>query len=161
MIRVNSAISVSVDNGFLRVIGEISIGGSKKEKEAFVSEIQWNLLGDHKELPPNALLRSAFTRALRGRRRNLHRTLKIVFVQLPPRREKGERSRGPKYTRTSERAIRYPIDELDKWLANRERYEACCEEPQNVKNNNTPTNSLLRHIQAVHDGLSAMGSSLR
>lgn len=85
---MNSAISVSVDNGFLRVIGEISIGGSKKEKEAFVSEIQWNLLGDHKELPPNALLRSAFTRALRGRRRNLHRTLKIVFVQLPPRREK-------------------------------------------------------------------------
>ncbi len=129
---MNSAISVSVDKGFLRVFGEISIGSSKKEMEAFVAEIQWNLLGDHKELPqtPSFGLRSkelceADAAIYIGRSKSFLRNC---------RREgkKGKRPRGPKYTRTSERAIRYPVEELDKWLANRERYEACCEEPQNT-----------------------------
>ena len=36
--------------------------------------------------------------------------------------------RFPKYTRDSERSIRYPLEELDKWLASRALYEATCEE---------------------------------
>jgi len=39
----------------------------------------------------------------------------------------GKHQRGPKYTRDSKRCIRYPVDELDKWLASRKKYEANCE----------------------------------
>jgi hypothetical protein len=39
----------------------------------------------------------------------------------------GGRQRGPKFTRDSARTIRYPVDELDKWLSSRARYGANCE----------------------------------
>jgi hypothetical protein len=39
----------------------------------------------------------------------------------------GTRRRGPRYRRDSERTIRYPVAELDKWLASRPLYEANCE----------------------------------
>lgn len=43
-------INVSVEKGFLRVIGEIPVASSKEELEAFISDINWRLLGD-KEMP--------------------------------------------------------------------------------------------------------------
>ncbi len=131
VICVKSAVSVSVEKGFLRVIGEISIGSSKKDMEAFVAEIQWNLLGD-KELSqtPSFGLSSrelceADAAIYIGRSKSFLRNC---------RREgkKGKRPRGPKYTRASERSIRYPVEELDKWLANCARYEVTREEPQNT-----------------------------
>jgi hypothetical protein len=48
--------------------------------------------------------------------------------------KKSGQSRGPKYTRDSQRCIRYPVKELDKWLENRYLYGACCEEVRPVKN---------------------------
>ncbi len=45
---MTSAINVSVDKGFLRVIGEVPVVSSKAELEAFVAEINWQLLGDKK-----------------------------------------------------------------------------------------------------------------
>lgn len=127
---MTSAINVSVDKGFLRVVGEISTASSKADLEAFVAEIHWKLLGD-KDLPKTPSfglttkeLCEADAAIYIGRSRSFLRSC---------RREgkKGKRPRGPKYRRDSERAIRYPIDELDKWLADRRLYQAASDELQN------------------------------
>ena len=127
MIDMTSAINVSVEKGFLRVIGEIPVTSTKEELEAFVSDINWRLLGD-KEMPkPPSFglhireLTEADAAIYIGRSRSFLRAC---------RREgkKGKRPRGPKYTRDSERSIRYPVEELDKWLSSRALYEVSCEE---------------------------------
>ena len=123
---MESAISVFVDKGCLRVIGEISVASGKEELEEFLSEISFKLLGD-KRLPK---LRSfgVSVKELNekdaaiyiGRSKSFLRKCRMEgFV--------GKIQRGPKYTRDSERTIRYPIDELDKWLANRKKFQANCE----------------------------------
>jgi hypothetical protein len=120
-------INVSVDKGFLRVFGEIPVMSNKDELEAFVSEINWLLLGDKEcaKTPSFGLavkeLNEADAAIYIGRSKSFLRTC---------RREgkKGKRARGPKYTRDSARSIRYPVSELDKWLASRALYEATCEE---------------------------------
>ena len=43
---MRSAINVSVEKGFLRVVGEIPVASTKEELEAFISDITWRLLGD-------------------------------------------------------------------------------------------------------------------
>lgn len=124
---MTGAINVSVDKGFLRVIGEIAVASSKVELEAFVAEINRQLLGDKAtvKMPSFGLETKELTETdaaiYIGRSKSFLRSC---------RREgrKGKRSRGPKYTRDSERSIRYPVAELDKWLAGRALYEAACEE---------------------------------
>ena len=117
------AINVSVEKGFLRVIGEIPVASSKEELEAFISDINWRLLGD-KEMPkaPSFGMRTkelteADAAIYIGRSRSFLRSCRHEG-------RKGKRPRGPKYTRDSARSIRYPVDELDKWLASRALYEA-------------------------------------
>ena len=44
----------------------------------------------------------------------------------------GNCQRGPKFIKYGTRTIRYPIDELDKWLANQAKYETNCEVMQNA-----------------------------
>ena len=127
---MTSAINVSVDKGFLRVIGEVPVASSKEELEAFVAEIGWQLLGDKEciKTPSFGLgvkeLTEAEAAIYIGRSKSFLRSC---------RREgkKGKRPRGPKYTRDSERSIRYPVEELDRWLASRSLYEAACEEQRN------------------------------
>lgn len=127
---MTSMINVSVDKGFLRVIGEVPVASSKAELEAFVAEIGWQLLGDKKcvKTPSFGLNVKEFTETEAaiyiGRSKSFLRSC---------RREgkKGKRSRGPKYTRYSERSIRYPVAELDKWLASHALFEVSCEERQN------------------------------
>jgi len=124
---MTSAINVSVDKGFLRVLGEIPVSSTKKELEAFVAEINWQLLGDKNcaKTPSFGLSVKEFTEAEAaiyiGRSKSFLRSCRLEG-------KKGKRPRGPKYTRTSSRAIRYPVEELDKWLASRHLYEAKCEE---------------------------------
>ena len=123
---MESAISVCVDKGCLRVIGEIPVTCGKEGLEAFLSEISLKLLGD-KKMPK---LRSfgVTTRELTeteaaiyiGRSKSFLRQCRMVG-------NVGKQQRGPKYTRDSARCIRYPVEELDKWLANRKKYEANCE----------------------------------
>ncbi len=121
------AINVSVEKGFLRVIGEIPVASTKEELETFISDINLRLLGD-KEMPkaPSFGLRTkelteADAAIYIGRSRSFLRNCRHVG-------RKAKRPRGPKYTRDSARSIRYPVDELDKWLASRALYEATCEE---------------------------------
>jgi hypothetical protein len=131
MMFMGSAVNVCVDKGCLRVIGEIPVTSSKEDVEAFVSEISLKLLGDKKKpkLPSFGLLTKELTEAdaavYIGRSKSFLRKCRMAG-------KAGTIQRGPKYTRDSERCIRYPIDELDKWLANRAKYEANCEVKRNA-----------------------------
>jgi hypothetical protein len=128
---VENAINVRVDQGFLKVTGEIPVSSGKDDLEAFVSEIHFALLGNKKlPKPPSfGLRRKELTEAEAavyiGRSRSFLRKCRMEG-------NVGKFQRGPKYTRDSERTIRYPVDELDKWLAARRKYEANCEAPRDV-----------------------------
>lgn len=124
---MTSAINVSVEKGFLRVVGEIPVTSTKEELEGFILEINCRLLGN-KEMPKapsfglcTRELTEADAAIYIGRSRSFLRSCRHEG-------KKGKRPRGPKYTRDSERSIRYPVVELDKWLASRALYEASCEE---------------------------------
>lgn len=122
-----NAVNVSIERGCLRVVGEISVGSSVEELEAFVADINMKLLGDKREpkLPSFGLITKELTESdaaiYIGRSKSFLRKCRLDG-------KSGKRPRGPKYTRDSARCIRYPVEELDKWLASRMRYEACCEE---------------------------------
>jgi hypothetical protein len=128
---MESAVNICVDKGCLRVVGEISVASNREELEAFVSEINLQLLGNKKK--PKLLsfglrakeLTEAEAAVYIGRSRAFLRKCRMAG-------KAGTVQRGPKYTRDSERCIRYPIDELDKWLANRAKYEANCEVMKNA-----------------------------
>ena len=128
---MESAIRVYVERGCLRVIGEIPVVSDKEELEAFVSEINFRLLGDNrKPKPPSfGLIAKELTEAEAaiyiGRSRSFLKKCRMEGSV-------GGRSRGPKFTRDSQRCVRYPVDELDKWLASRTKYETNCEVGQNV-----------------------------
>jgi hypothetical protein len=128
---MESAVNVCVDKGCLRVVGEIAVSSSKEDLEAFVSEIGLKLLGDKKKpkLPSFGLMKKELTEAdaavYIGRSKSFLRKCRMAG-------KTGTFQRGPKYTRDSERCIRYPVDELDKWLASRAKYEANCEVTQNA-----------------------------
>ena len=123
---MESAISVCVEKGCLRVIGEIPVASGKNELEAFVSEIHLMLLGNKKlpKTPSFGLTKKELTEAdaavYIGRSKSFLRKCRMEG-------NVGKHQRGPKYTRDSARCIRYPVDELDKWLASRKKYEANCE----------------------------------
>ena len=126
MESIEGAVSVYVDKGCLRVIGEIPITSGKEDLEAFLSEINLKLLGD-KKLPK--------LRSFGFRTKELTEAEAAVYIgrsksflsKCRMEGNIGKHQRGPKYTRDSERTIRYPVDELDKWLASRKKYEANCE----------------------------------
>jgi len=125
---VESGINVYVDKGCLRVVGEIPVTSGKEELEHFLSEISFRLLGDKKmpKLRSFAVTTEELTEAEAaiyiGRSRSFLRKCRMEG-------NVGKHQRGPKYTRDSARTIRYPVDELDKWLASRRKYEANCEIP--------------------------------
>jgi hypothetical protein len=128
---MESAVNVSVDNGFLRVIGEIPVASSKEDLELFMSEINLRLLGVKKQPRPPSFglmvkeLTEAEAAIYIGRSRSFLRKCRMDGGA-------GTGMRGPKYTRDSARTIRYPVDELDKWLASRAKYEANCEVMSNA-----------------------------
>jgi hypothetical protein len=123
---LESAINVSVDKGCLRLVGEIPVASSRENLEAFILDISQKLLGNKKmpKLPSFGLRSKELTEAEAaiyiGRSKSFLRKCRT-------KGSAGGGQRGPRYTRYSERTIRYPVDELDKWLASRERYEANCE----------------------------------
>jgi hypothetical protein len=127
---VESAISVCVDRGCLRVVGEISVASSKEDLEAFLSEISLKLLGEKKKpkLPSFGLSVKELTEAEAA----IYIGRSKSFLSKCRRNGRaGKFLRGPKYTRDTARCIRYPVNELDIWLANRKKYEANCEVPGN------------------------------
>ena len=120
-------IDVHIEKGNLKITGEIPVTSSAEELKAFVGEIKLQLLGDMdiENLPSSGIIRHDLTEAEAARYIGRSKS----FLQKCRRDGRnGGRLRGPKYTRDSQRIIRYPVDELDKWLASRNRYQAGCEE---------------------------------
>jgi hypothetical protein len=125
-----SAVRVFVEHGRLRIVGEIPVVSNRAELEAFISEINVKLLGDDKKpkRPSFALVTKELTEAEAamyiGHSRSFLKKCRIYGGV-------GGHTRGPKFTRDSKRCIRYPVDELDKWLAKRTKYETNCEVREN------------------------------
>ena len=123
---MQSAVSVYVDKGCLHVVGEIPIVCGREGLEEFLSEISFKLLGEKKVPKLQSFgftikeLTEAEAAVYIGRSRSFLRKCRIDG-------KAGNHLRGPKFTRDAERTIRYPVDELDKWLASRKKYEANCE----------------------------------
>jgi hypothetical protein len=130
---MESAVNVCVEKGCLRIVGEIPVTSNKEEMEKFMSEISLQILGDKKvprrKLPSFGCTTQELTESEAavyiGRSKSFLRKCRINGGV-------GKRYRGPKYTRVSERCIRYPVDELDKWLENRAKYETNCEVMSNA-----------------------------
>jgi hypothetical protein len=121
-----NAVRVFVERGCLRIVGEIPVASDRAELEAFVSEINVRLLGDGRKpkRQPFALSAKELTEAEAavyiGHSRSFLKKCRIYGGT-------GGHTRGPKFTRDTKRCIRYPIEELNKWLNNRARYETNCE----------------------------------
>jgi hypothetical protein len=128
---VTGAVNVTIENGYLRVIGEIPVTSGKEGIEGFLSEISLQLFGSKKKpkAPSFGLAKRELTEGEAavyiGRSKSFLRKCRAAG-------RAGTLQRGPKYTRDSERCIRYPISELDKWLASRAIYEANCEVVQDA-----------------------------
>jgi hypothetical protein len=125
------AVRVFVERGCLRVIGEIPVVSDRAELEAFISEINVKLLGDEKKPKRQALalvtkeLTEAEAAIYIGHSRSFLKKCRIYGSV-------DGHTRGPKFTKDTRRCIRYPVDELDKWLASRAKYEANCEVRENA-----------------------------
>lgn len=125
------AINVTIENGFLKVIGEVPVTCGKDDMEDFLSEISLKLLGKKKKakVPSFGLVKKELSETEAaiyiGRSKSFLRKCRMAGST-------GTVQRGPRYTRDSERCIRYPVDELDKWLSSRTKYEANCEVVQDA-----------------------------
>ncbi|GHV57975.1 hypothetical protein FACS1894216_22600 [Synergistales bacterium] len=125
-VNMEGAVSVYVENGCLKVIGEIPVAGDRGAFDAFIAAIIMKLLGDSKK--PKLQSFSPAARELAERDASIYIGRSRAFLKkCRLEGSTGGRPRGPKFTRESARCVRYPIDELDKWLAGRARYETNCE----------------------------------
>lgn len=123
---MDGAINVCVEQGCLRVVGEIPVTSSKKELEDFLSEISLKLLGDKKT--PQLRSFGKTVKELTEAEAAIYIGRSKAFLRKCRCEGKaGTSRRGPKFTRDSPRSIRYPVDELDKWLAGRRKFEVNCE----------------------------------
>jgi len=116
--------NIRIEKGCLRIDAQISLLSAGEEIEAFIHELKLQLLGDKKlkdhrpiNLPPQELNEKDAARYI-GRTVSFLRSCRYA----------GMTKKGPKYTRGTKRSIRYPVKELDKWLANLHLYSASCEE---------------------------------
>ena len=121
--------NIKVEKGYLHIYVDerIPLPSAGEEIEAFLHELKTQLLGDKKmkdrrpmNLPPQELNEKDAARYI-GRSVSFLRSCRYAG-----KTKSGDR--GPKYTRGTKRSIRYPVKELDKWLANLNLYSAACEE---------------------------------
>ncbi|GHV56520.1 hypothetical protein FACS1894216_20490 [Synergistales bacterium] len=124
---MSGMVSVVVNNGCLKIVSEIQVNSGKDAMDAFVAEINLKLLGDKKSpklpsfgIPTKELIEEEAARYI-GHSKSFLRKCRLEGSA-------NGGTRGPKYTRDSMRCIRYPVNELDKWLASRPLYSAGCEE---------------------------------
>ena len=126
---MESTVNVTIENGFLRVTGEIPVASGKAGMEGFLSAISLKLFGNKKKLkaPSFGVMKKELTEAEAaiyiGRSKSFLRKCRAAG-------RAGPFQRGPKYTRDSASCLSYPIDELDRWLASRAKYETNCEVAQ-------------------------------
>jgi hypothetical protein len=116
-------VDVRISRGFLKVTGEIKVASSREELETFISRIHFMLLGDKeysKKLPSFAVT----PRELTEKEAAVYIGRSVTFLRrCRMAKYAGKKNyRGPKYNRVTERTIRYPVPELDIWMAENPKY---------------------------------------
>ncbi|GHV38324.1 hypothetical protein FACS1894187_17000 [Synergistales bacterium] len=120
-------INIRIEGGFLQISGQIPVASAGDELESFVRELKFQLFGEEdikRDGSPNRVPKDLNEKDAAG-----YIGRSVSFLRM--RRYNGKHNNaggGPKYTRESERCIRYPVKELDKWLESRHLFRACCEE---------------------------------
>jgi hypothetical protein len=116
-----------IEKGYLRIDAKISLANAGEEIEGFINELKFQLLGDKKLKKHQPLNLPTQELNEKDAARYIGRTVSFLRAcRYAGKTKKGER--GPRYTRGTKRSIRYPVKELDKWLANLHLYSASCEE---------------------------------
>jgi hypothetical protein len=125
--KVSNNINIHIEGGYLQISAQIPVVSAGSEMESFIRELKFQVFGDDEanndrpaSLAPKDLNEKDAAKYI-GRTVSFLRNCRY-------RGGKNGQERGPKYTRDSQRCIRYPVKELDKWLENRDLYGACCEE---------------------------------
>jgi len=119
-------IDIHIEGGYLHIKGRIPVATAGEELESFVGELKFQLFGEKSRdeqsqgFVPKDLNEKDAARYI-GRSVSFMRSCRYG-------ERKGMRDKGPRYTRDSERCIRYPVKELDKWLTNRKLYYSGHEE---------------------------------
>ena len=119
-------IDIHIEGGYLQIKGRIPVATAGDELESFVRELKFQLFGERsrdeqpQDFAPKDLNEKDAARYI-GRSVSFLRSCRYE-------ERKGMRDKGPRYTRDSERCIRYPVKELDKWLTNRKMYYSGREE---------------------------------
>ena len=124
---MSGSFNIQIEKGYLRIDAQIPLISPGEEIEAFIHELKFQLLGNKKlkdyhpvNLPPQELSEKDAAKYI-GRTVSFLRNCRYAG-----KTKKGDR--GPKYSRGTKRSIRYPVKELDKWLANLNLYSASCDE---------------------------------
>jgi hypothetical protein len=121
------SFNIHIEKGYLRIDAQIPLASGVEDIETFIHELKFQLLGDKKlknyrpiNLPPQELNE-------KDAARYINRSVSFLRCCRYAGKTKNG-GRGPKYTRGTKRGIRYPVKELDKWLATLHLYSASCEE---------------------------------
>jgi hypothetical protein len=124
---VANNISIRIEGGILQISAQMSVVNAGVEIESFIRELKFQLFGDAQtknEQPASIAPRDLDEK---DAAKYIGRSVSFLRDCRYGGKNKGKR-RGPKYTRVSQRCIRYPVQELDKWLESCRLYGACCEE---------------------------------
>jgi hypothetical protein len=127
VMKVANNISIHIEGGYLQISGQIPVVDAGTEIEPFIRELKFQLFGDAQTV--NDQPAPIVPRDLDEKDAAKYIGRSVSFLRCcryGGKNKAGER--GPKYTRISQRCIRYPAHELDKWLESHRLYGACCEE---------------------------------
>jgi hypothetical protein len=127
--EVPNNVSIHIEGGHLQISGQIPVINAGAELESFIRELKFQLFGDAQTKGVNEQPVSIAPKDLdeKDAAKYIGRSVSFLRDCRYGGKNKGKR-RGPKYTRISQRCIRYPVQELDKWLESHSLYGSCCEE---------------------------------
>jgi hypothetical protein len=124
---VANDISIYVEGGYLRIVCQIPVTSSMDDMAAFIEELRFQMLGSEHNANVKTIAYAPKELNEKDAARYIGRSLS--YLRSFRLKGKGKRlENGPKYTRDTARCVRYPVKELDKWLANRKMYASSCEE---------------------------------
>jgi hypothetical protein len=129
VMKVPNNVNIHIEGGYLQISGQIPVVNAGAELESFIRELKFQLFGDARTKDVNEQSVSIAPKDLdeKAAAKYIGRSVSFLRDCRYGGKNKGKH-RGPKYTRISQRCIRYPVQELDKWLENHSLYDSCCEE---------------------------------
>jgi hypothetical protein len=127
VMKVPNNISIRIEGGYLQISAQMSVVNAGAEIEPFIRELKFQLFGDAETINDQPAPIAPRDLDEKDAAKYIGRSVSFLRDCRYGGKNKGKR-RGPKYTRISQRCIRYPVQELDKWLESCRLYGSCCEE---------------------------------